>query len=55
MKEVDRYNRDKVYTIGEAVKASNGKIYISTQNENVANVPLDNSTFWTKVNVTQNQ
>lgn len=46
--EVDRYDRDRVYKIGDRVKASNGRTYVSSKDDNSANVPLDNSVFWIK-------
>lgn len=42
------YDKDKLYQTGDLVRASNGKAYKSTQDDNLANVPADNSAYWTK-------
>lgn len=42
------YDKDKIYATGDVVKASNGKAYKSTKDDNLANVPADNSPYWAK-------
>lgn len=43
------YDKDKVYSVGDIVKASNGRAYKSSKDDNLANVPADNSAYWDKV------